>query len=372
MGRLWLSKAMSHHPDVLPIVFSSLTITKSSTPALLDKGSNHNNGLTRLNLTPARQPTLEDCIKLTMSSVPSQRSEPYGKTHKKKANHAEFQSRGAALYRSTLDGEQLRSKCEGLKLLATNPSGIWHEALGVAGEIQAPKDAGPKGVAPKIVASTAHSGSSRGTHGHRTHRGASIYDDAHYAEDFPANVRSPVYRDSPPAYDTLYLPSSRSQYYEVLGNSAYEDTSSAFKNASIRKSQDAVQESFAFNNTPSISQQGGTRKTQNASEMSLTYDDTSPVFSNTDTRKPQHASQEPSELDGTSSSFRQTYTRKTYHSSQKPSKSELKQTLVPAPVSMGSVRSRDTWVTNYSHGTNVNVPLKTRGSARRSTASLRL
>jgi hypothetical protein len=161
-----------------------------------------------------------------MSSVPSHRSEPQVKSHKKKVHHAESRSRGATLYRTTPDGDHLRPKREGLKLLVTDLSGLWHEALEVAGELQAPKDA----------SSTARSGSSRSNHEHRTHQGASIYNCIHYVAVSPAYVRTPVCHDSPPAYDSLCSAGLCNQRYGAQESSAYGTTLSLFKNAGIRKS----------------------------------------------------------------------------------------------------------------------------------------
>jgi hypothetical protein len=233
-------------------------------------------------------------MKPTMSSGPTHCSEPRGKSSKKKIYHAESQSRGAALYRSKQDGEHLRPKHEGLKLLATNPSRLWQEALGVAREIQAPNDTTP----------TAHSGCSRSTHAYRTPRGTSIYDGAQYLVDSHRHMRSQVYHDSPPSYDTLYPPGLGIQHYEMQEVPVYKEKSPVSKNAGIYKSEEQSHGYFVCDGISTISQQEFICKTQNTSQVPSAYNDTSYLFSGAVTRSSRHASQEPAELDDTSSSFR--------------------------------------------------------------------
>jgi hypothetical protein len=55
--------------------------------------------------------------------------------------YPESHARGAALYRATPEGEILRGKREGFKILVTHPWKLWNEAMGAAEEVQAQNDA---------------------------------------------------------------------------------------------------------------------------------------------------------------------------------------------------------------------------------------
>jgi hypothetical protein len=55
--------------------------------------------------------------------------------------YPESHARGAALYRATPGGENLRCKREGFKILVTHPWKLWNEAMGAAEEVQAQNDA---------------------------------------------------------------------------------------------------------------------------------------------------------------------------------------------------------------------------------------